>query len=222
MRIHHFCPARADVYHIRCGRHRPESATVLSGRFGAVSPPCQGNLPMGHAGPTGKGCTNSSADKHFVLLTIAGHDLALPHGNIQEVVHYPALVTAPSLPAFVKGFLNLGGSPIAVIDIAQLLRLRPNPVHLYSPILILRGFDHPQALLVESVQAVVRTTQELLVPVPPDHTFQDCAVGAIQWSNRLHCVLDVRRLLLKEEQERLTALQMVARERLDHLTEAAS
>lgn len=166
--------------------------------------------------------TQSPQDEHFVLLRAGGHDLAVPVADIQEIVHYAELASPPSLPAFVKGFLNLDGNPVAVIDVALLFNLQSDPVSLYSPIVILRSAEQSLAMLVESVHAVARFTPDAVLPVPPDHALGDCAIGSINWSDHLHSVLNVHRLLLREETQRIAELSEIARERLAHVTEVLS
>ncbi|TXM91155.1 chemotaxis protein CheW [Methylobacterium sp. WL116] len=65
-----------------------------------------------------------TASLSYLLLDVAGTPCALPRSAAGEVLPLPVLFRPPACGGWLAGFLNLGGEPVPVVDLARLLGLR--------------------------------------------------------------------------------------------------
>jgi purine-binding chemotaxis protein CheW len=148
----------------------------------------------------------------FLLLDVAGTACALPRTAVGEILPLPDLFRPPAAGAWLSGFLDLGGRVVPVIDLAQLLGLRPGPVEagLHAHLVLVAGRD--LAYQVERAADIVAV--EASSPVDPDHSLNGCVAGEIRLGGRLVHVLDPARLLGAEERIRVEAATRAAAARL--------
>lgn len=155
----------------------------------------------------------------YLLLDVAGLPCALPRAQIREILPLPHLHAAPAAGGTLAGFLNLGGTPVPVLDLARLLGLRadPGPRGEEEPDpyrhLVLAG-DGALALMVDRVLDLVAVAPDAVRPLAPGRTFNGCVAAEITLADRLIHALDLARILTAEERARIDALARQAGERL--------
>jgi purine-binding chemotaxis protein CheW len=147
------------------------------------------------------------ARRQLLVFQVAGQAYALPLTQIREILFLAALSRPPGLPAMVAGLLNLGGTAVAVLRLDRLFGLPEQTPTLYTPLLLVRDTDPPLALQVGRVNDIVTVDDEAVLPVPADHSFNDCADGLVTTGNRVVVLLSAERLLLEKEQQHLAEVQ---------------
>ncbi|KQP40966.1 chemotaxis protein CheW [Methylobacterium sp. Leaf104] len=159
----------------------------------------------------------------FLLLDVAGVPCALARTSVSEVLPLPDLHLPPAGGGPLAGFLNLGGTPVPVVDLARLLGLRTDAARgaaedAYRHILL----DAPRGtgFLVDRVEDLITVEDAALRPIVAECTLNGCVVAEIARADGLVHVLGMSRLLTAEEQARLSALADAAAERLSALTAA--
>src|SRR5689334_4271975 len=115
---------------------------------------------------------------HVCVFRLAGHHFAVALEPVSEIVPMASLSRPPLLPPIFEGFLNIGGTPIPVVRLAEMLGLSQDPLELYTPLVILRG-KLPLALLVKSVTGILSFSGEMLAPLSESASFNGCIAG--QW-----------------------------------------
>lgn len=117
------------------------------------------------------------------------------------------------------GFLDLGGTPVPVIDLARLLGLRngdaPPDDDPYRHVLLSARSD--TGLLVDRVEDVLRVTGDAVRPVSGEHTLNGCVVAELILGDSLVPVLAMERILTAEERSRVAAMAEREAERLASL-----
>jgi purine-binding chemotaxis protein CheW len=154
-----------------------------------------------------------------MVFHLAEQAYALPLRAVQEVVPLASLSQPPGLPSVLAGFLNLGGTAVAVVRLDRLFGLPDQPVGLYTPLLILRQVDPPIALLVDRVSEILTIPQEAILPLRENHSFNDCAEGVATVGARVILLLSAQRILLDKEQQCLAEFQDREQARLRELEE---
>lgn len=154
-----------------------------------------------------------------LLLDIAGMTCALPRAEIREILPLPRLHAPPAAGGPLSGFLNLGGEPVPVIDLAVLFELRTaggrddrpqdDP---YRHVLLAR--QGGIAFLVDRALDLVQVEFESLRPVEADRSLNGCVVGEFARGDHLVHLLSIDRILTLEERTRLDALTRQATARL--------
>ncbi|GBU18389.1 MULTISPECIES: chemotaxis protein CheW [Methylobacterium] len=153
----------------------------------------------------------------FLLLDVAGTTCALPREAASEILPLPRLSPAPVAGPVLAGFLDLGGVPVPVLDLAGLLGLREGAARpgLYAHLVL--AADRGSALLVDRVGDLVGADPEALGAVPEERTLNGCVVAGLPHEGRLVPVLDPARILSAEERARVSALTRAAAARLESL-----
>ena len=169
---------------------------------------------MEAASPLSSSRPASAASAAYLLLDVAGVACALPRAAVSEILPLPNLFRPPTLGPLLAGFLNLGGVPVPVVDLARLFGLRadarePGP---YDHLVL--AADRATAFLVDRVSDLVTVEPEAVRPMSGRQTLNGCVEAEITLGDRLVHALAPGRILTLEEQERLAALTRAAQDRL--------
>ena len=156
----------------------------------------------------------------YLLLDVAGTPCALPRSAVAEILPLPELHNPPAAGGWLSGFLNLGGSPIPVVDLAALLGLRPPVAEpgLYAHLVLTRG--ETLAYLVDRVADLVTVPEAAIRPAEEAGTLNGCVAAELVLGDRLVHALAPERLLTMQERSRVEALARAAAERLTALPES--
>nr|WP_246732894.1 chemotaxis protein CheW [Methylobacterium sp. BTF04] len=158
----------------------------------------------------------------YLLLDVAGTPCALARSALSEVLPLPRLHQPPAGGGPLAGFLNLGGVPVPVVDLARLLGLRgpaePTGDDPYRHLVL--SADRAMAFLVDRADDLVRVADASVRPVPEARTLNGCVVGEIVGPKGLVHLLSLPRLLTAEERLRLADLTRAAADRLSALADA--
>jgi purine-binding chemotaxis protein CheW len=163
----------------------------------------------------------ASNDSAYLVLDVAGTACALPHAAVAEILPLPDLQMPLASGGWLVGFLNLGGVPIPVIDLAALVGLRAATTApgLYAHLVVIRGAA--QAYLVDRAADLITVPGAAIRPVEADGTLNGCVAAELALGDRLIHVLAPDRLLTAQEQARLDGLTRSAAERLAALPQSA-
>lgn len=159
----------------------------------------------------------------YLLLDVAGVPCALPRSAVSEVLPLPDLHRPPAGGGPLAGFLNLGGTPVPVVDLAQLFGLREAEALDRDPYwhLVLDA-EGTTAFLVDRVVDLVQVAPDAVRGVAEARTLNGCVEAEIVLGDRLVHGLAMARILTAEERERLAALACQAEERLSSLDAASA
>jgi len=149
----------------------------------------------------------------YLLLDVAGVDMALPMRAVAEILPVTRFERQAPWPKVLAGFLNRQGRPLAVIDLARLFDpdRPPSTPELYSHVVRLRGGD--LALPADRVNDAEAEAEDF-TPIDDSASANGAIIGNLLILGRLVALLDVDRLLLLEEQARVTEIGETLRARL--------
>lgn len=157
----------------------------------------------------------------YLLLDVAGVPCAMARPSVSEVLPLPDLHAPPAGGGPLAGFLNLGGDPVPVVDLARLLGLRSGDVSADDPYRhILLDAKGTTGFLVDRVEDLVTVEASAVRPVSAERTLNGCVTAEIARGDGLVHVLSLSHLLTEEERARLSALAGAAAERLAALPAA--
>jgi purine-binding chemotaxis protein CheW len=154
---------------------------------------------------------------HVCVFRLGGHNFAVALESISEIVPMATLSRPPLLPSILEGFLNIGGAPVAVLRVSELLGLHRDPLELYTPLVILRG-EPPMALLVASVTGIQSVSAASLAPLSDAGSFNGCIEAELDVKGETVHILSLRRLLLEKEQRTVAAFQEIETRRMREAT----
>lgn len=191
----------------------------------AISSPCSGtrkspamtHLEIGRSDATGR---PASSRRRVIVFELAEQDYALPIEFVQEIVHLPQLAQPPALPAMLAGMLNLAGVALPVVRLARLFGQAEAPLHLYTPLVIVRSSQTPLAFVVDSVREIAELDGAHLVEMADHVCVNDCAEGVFALAGRHVVLLAPDRVVREEERQRLADLADQEQTRLAELEES--
>ena len=164
----------------------------------------------------------SDRSRRLFVFKLAEELFGVDLETILEVLPLPRLSLPPGTPSILHGFLNLGGRAIPVLNQRRLFQLNDLPPSVYAHLVVLKRAETPLAILVDRAVGTAPTAHDAFMPVGRDHSFNDCIESDARIGTQTVHVLSVERLLLKEEQGRITQLHALEQERLRQLEEASS
>lgn len=148
-----------------------------------------------------EGSAVEAASSLLVLASVAGTTVAVPAGTLAELVHEPALIRPPRMPAALDGLFRLRGVVVPVLRPEVLLKV---PAPLPGPFRVLLVFHGTVggrwALLMERAVGVVEAPDHQLEPVPAGHSLGECVVALFAAPDGAVPVLAPERLLLHREE----------------------
>ena len=146
-----------------------------------------------------------------LTFTLQGHTFAVSIDSVKELIELPEMTPVPMMPGFLRGVMNLRGSVIAVIDLAQRFGLARTEAGWRSCVVIfeLGVGKNRQTLgvMVDVVHEVVEVATEQIDEPPRfgTHIALEYLQGMIRLREQIVPLLDTRQVLSIEQLESLTA-----------------
>ncbi|MDY0167808.1 MAG: chemotaxis protein CheW [Thermoguttaceae bacterium] len=121
--------------------------------------------------------------------------------RIREIILIGEITRVPETPPYVKGLINLRSTVIPVIDLRTRFSLAESELTADSRIMVLNVGSRMIGIVVDSVNEVLRVTQEQLSPSPPTVISggNEYMTGLVRLKEDLLILLDVDRLLGDDE-----------------------
>jgi chemotaxis signal transduction protein len=153
----------------------------------------------------------------YLIFHLSDSAYAVATTCVEEIVPMAELIPVPGSPNFLTGFLNVGGDTFGAISMRRLFGMADQERQLYTPLIILKGLTMNIALEVDEVARVVDIGVDDLVSNAEGSSLNDCAVAVARIEGHAVVVLSPERLLLHQEQKRVTEMADLAQQRLAEL-----
>ncbi|APE43497.1 chemotaxis protein CheW [Sulfitobacter alexandrii] len=113
--------------------------------------------------------TDTTTPSSIELLTfqLADQEYAIDIMSVREIRGWTRATPLPQAPRYMKGVINLRGTVLPVMDLAQRLGLAPRAQGDRAVIIVVKHEDSMTGLLVDAVSDIVALTTDNL-QVPPD------------------------------------------------------
>jgi purine-binding chemotaxis protein CheW len=143
----------------------------------------------------------------LVSFRLGDEEFAVNVGQVQEIVRLTTITAVPRSPDFVEGVINLRGRIVPVIDLATRFGMPGRERSKVSRIIITEVAGRTVGMRVDAVNEVLRLDAlaiEAASEVLRDHVSADYITGIGKLDGRLLIMLDLNRLLTREETGTLT------------------
>ncbi|MDO8736892.1 MAG: chemotaxis protein CheW [Thermoleophilia bacterium] len=100
----------------------------------------------------------------FVVLSIAGETFAVDISRVREIIRVPHVTWVPGAPEYVRGVINLRGSVVAVLDLAEMLGMAQVEQDSQTRIIVVESTGVVVGMMVDSVSQVVDISPSQLEP----------------------------------------------------------
>jgi purine-binding chemotaxis protein CheW len=148
--------------------------------------------------------TESAEREQYLSFTLAGAPYAVAILRVREILQYAPPTRVPSVPAWIRGVMDLRGAVIPVVDLGLKLGLAETSITKRTSVLVveadLSGERSTMGLLADAVSEVlelgpkdVEPPPAFGTPVPPEYLR-----GAVRTEDGFVLLLDLERALASE------------------------
>jgi len=150
-----------------------------------------------------------TSELQLVTFLMGGEEYGVPISQIQEIDRLGKVTKVPKAARFIEGVTNLRGEVIPVLDTRKRFDLEVKASDDRTRIIIVELGGVKTGLVVDSVREVLSLSKKDIAP-PPEaiHTGVDqrfiFGIGKVDNGKRMIVLLDVEKILSKDEQTKLT------------------
>lgn len=141
----------------------------------------------------------------LVTFSIGDEEFGVEILQVQEIIRMLEITKVPKAPPFVEGVINLRGKVIPVLDLRKRFGLAARDHDKNTRIIVIEINSMIVGFIVDSVSEVLRLPANTVEPPPPvvAGLDSDYISGVGKLEDRLLIMLDLNRLLNRDEQEKL-------------------
>lgn len=134
----------------------------------------------------------------LLSVRIGAQEFAMDIRSIREIRGWIASTHLPHAPSFIKGMINLRGTVLVVIDLAERLglpALEPSPASVV--VVVVEHGDKVAGLLVDAVCDIITVTDDMRQPTPETGTStpREFVEGLIMMENRIVSIVAIPALM---------------------------
>lgn len=156
---------------------------------------------------------DTASDNHQYLTFVLGGEMyAIPLLGVKEIIEYGGVTAIPTMPAFIRGVINLRGRVVPVVDLASRFGGQTTEITRRTCIIIVEvgneGETQDMGVVVDSVSAVIDIPGMDIEP-PPAFGAKirvDFIQGMWKAEGRFVIVLDIAKVLSVDEITQLAGL----------------
>ena len=151
--------------------------------------------------------SEGTGSMQLVSFRLAEEEYGIEITTIREIILMGEITRVPQTPHYVKGLINLRSTVIPVIDLRARFGLPEEELTDESRIMVMNVGTKTIGIVVDAVSEVLRVTQDQMAPPPPTVAGlgQEYLTGLVKLEDRLLILLDVEKLLGREDTAALDA-----------------
>lgn len=130
--------------------------------------------------------------------------------TIQEIVRDPDISPIEDAPSFIKGIARLRGAFLPIIDLGQILGIKPSTPGDRTWVLVAQAGDKSIGYIVDDVTPIIRTKKDAVYQAPElvlAGLRSKYINGVCETESGLLVIVDLNRVLLDEEVKVLSKLK---------------
>jgi len=127
--------------------------------------------------------------------------------KVREIIRMIPITHMPNTPHYVEGIINLRGKVIPIFSMRKKFGLMESDSNSHTRIMVMDISGELTGFIVDGVSEVIRISANEVQPAPAmvsGGLDQDCITGVINRDNRLLIVLDLDRMVSKDDKMLLT------------------
>lgn len=138
----------------------------------------------------------------YLVFNISSQEYAIQAMRVQEISAVLQTTQVPTAPPYIEGILNLRGQLATVVNFRKKFRMESRPQDEDTRIIIIEHGGYPIGLIVDSVEEVIRISDDKLQKLPEAATTsvsEEYISGVGMLDKRLIIILDSDKVLSKSE-----------------------
>jgi purine-binding chemotaxis protein CheW len=141
--------------------------------------------------------------REFIAFRIGVQEFCIDIMSVREIRGWTPATTLPHAPAYVRGVINLRGSVLPIVDLAERLGFPPTDASARQVIIVVQVGAQIIGLLVDAVSDILTLTTETIQPTPEvASAFVKFFVrGMLAIDGRMIGVIELDSIMLAETEE---------------------
>jgi purine-binding chemotaxis protein CheW len=141
------------------------------------------------------------AEKQLVVFEIGNESYAVDINTVREIIQLQPITRVPGTPLSVEGVINLRGSVIPIMDLRKRFQLNNIERTKDTRIVVVNSKGSEMGIIVDSVAQVLRIPVDSIDNASSvfNEKHLEYLLGIVKLPNRLVILLDMDRVLSKEE-----------------------
>ncbi|WP_340818944.1 chemotaxis protein CheW [Methanolobus sp. WCC4] len=140
----------------------------------------------------------------LVICQLSGEEFGIKISGVKEIIRMPEITRIPQVLNYVEGVINLRGSLVPVIDLAERFGLKRSTTDEDSRIVVVELGNLTAGMIVDSVSEVLRISPDNIDKAPDIITrgvSERYIQGVGKIDERLLILLDIERIFTDEQKE---------------------
>lgn len=150
-------------------------------------------------------------EKQLVIFELGSENFGIDIASVEGINKMLDITKVPQAPSYVEGITNLRGSILPVIDLQKRFGLEIQERNNETRIVVANVAGVKIGMIVTAVSEVLTIDDSVIEPPPPmvSNINSEFIVGVAKIDKRLVILLDLAKVLSKEEQVKVTDLASV-------------
>jgi purine-binding chemotaxis protein CheW len=145
----------------------------------------------------------AGAPREFIAFRVGAQEFCIDIMSVREIRGWTPATALPHAPSYVRGVINLRGSVLPVVDLAERLGFPPTDASARQVIIVVQVGAQIIGLLVDAVSDILTLTTETIQPTPEvASAFVKFFVrGMLAIDGRMIGVIELDSIMLAETEE---------------------
>jgi len=147
-------------------------------------------------------------DKQYVIFKLNNEEYGMDIENVREIIVYKNCTKIPNAPKFIEGMIDIRGCVTPIINLKKRLNLDEKDDIKDQRIIIINIKEKQVGFIVDDASQVL-TLSEKQIEDPPEiimSSTREYIVGVGKVENKIILLLDLEKVLSKEEKEDISKL----------------
>lgn len=147
-------------------------------------------------------------ERQLVIFELAGEQFGIDIATVEGIIKMQEITKVPQANEFVEGITNLRGAVLPVINLEKRFGIPPHESTRETRIVVVNLDNLKIGMIVDSVSEVLTIDDSIIEPAPSIVTTINSGfiTGIARIDSRLVILLDLKKVLSREEKELATAL----------------
>ena len=136
----------------------------------------------------------------LLCVRLSDQEFALNIRAIREIRGWISSTPLPHAPSYIKGMINLRGSVLAIIDLAERLGLPSREPGALSVVVVIEAGERVTGLLVDAVSDIITATEEMrqVAPETGSAASREYVEGLLMRDKQIISVLSIPAIMPKD------------------------
>ncbi len=150
------------------------------------------------------------AENQFVIFNLNGEEYGIDIMNVKEIGPYKKSIKVPNSPSFIEGIVNYRGEVIPIVNLKKKFNLECAKVDNNTRIIVINLEDKQVGFIVDEASQTLKLSDEEIELAPEIVTGMErkYLTGVGKKDDRLVMLLDLKKVLSKEEKEQIRNMDM--------------